>query len=874
MMINRKKNYSPKQAELKRISSLTAKEVFAEFNSSPKGLTSEKVMELQEKFGTNTVSSQRQRPGILIFLSAFNDPFVYVLLLLSIVSYLTGDFDGGTVMLLMIALSVGIRFWQEYRSQKASSDLTKLIQNTSAVIRDGETNEIPMTEIVPGDVIDLKTGDMVPADAYLFETRDLFINQSSLTGESMPVEKSTVKIENDNDEQNTAFDQSNLVFMGTDVLSGHGQALILKTGRNTFFNDIAQSVSTKKEVGNFEKGMRSVSRFLILMMIILVPIVFIINGLTKQDWAQAFFFAIAIAVGLTPEMLPTVVNSNLAKGALTMSKKDVIVKRLNSIQSLGAISTLFTDKTGTLTEDRVVMMRHVDIAGQEDNQVLRLAYMNSNYQTGWRNLTDAAIIEYMSEHPEQKKDLPSGLNKFDEIPFDFSRRRLTVVVRNDEHQWMITKGAFEEMLAISKYVIVNGVPQEITPEIKTQLIQTNRDLNEQGMRVLMISYRLDVHQNSVYRPDDEKDMIIAGFVGFLDPPKKDAQKAIRLLREHGVKVKILTGDNAIITQHVADAVGLENLEVIQGQELDQLDDEQLVETVQTHDLFVKLSPDQKARVVQIMRRHGDTVGFMGDGINDAPALRQADVGISVKNAADITKDVSDIILLEKSLLVLETGILEGRRVYANTMKYIKMTISSNFGNALSVLISSIFLPFLPMLSVQLLVQNLIYDTSQMSIPWDNVDPETLKKPTPWRLKGLLPFTLIFGPISSIFDVLTFITLWSLFGVGLHSASLDWQHLFQAGWFVEGLITQTLVVHVFRTQHLPSFKYHASNTVTLASILAVAAGLIVVLTPLRIAFNFGRLPGGYFVAAFILVAGYLLSVQLAKKYYIRTYHEWL
>ncbi|BDR59508.1 magnesium-translocating P-type ATPase [Xylocopilactobacillus apicola] len=873
-MKNRKKSISPKQAELKRISAMNPAEVLAELKSRPTGLANSVIEELQDQFGLNTVTSQRAKPWYLILLFSFNDPFVYVLFLLAIVSVVTGDLDGATVMFLMIALSVGIRFRQEYRSQQASSDLTKLIQNTSAVMRDGVVKEIPMDQIVPGDVIELRTGDMIPADAYLFETRDLFINQSSLTGESMPVEKNAEGLSENQDSEMTAFDQPNLVFMGTDVLSGSGKAVILKTGRNTFFNGIAQSVTTKKAVGNFEKGMRSVSRFLILMMLALVPVVFLINGFTKNDWGQAFFFAIAIAVGLTPEMLPTVVNSNLAKGALTMAKEEVIVKRLNAIQSLGAIDTLFTDKTGTLTEDRVVVMRHVNVFGEDNDDVLQLAYMNSNYQTGWSNLMDAAIIEYVREHPEQEKTLPQGLNKYDEIPFDFSRRRSTVAVRNKEHQWMITKGAFEEMLSISKYVMIGEKREILTSDMKEQLARTNRELNEQGMRVLMIAYRMDLHRNNDYTVEDEKDMTIAGFLGFLDPPKKDAEKAIKLLREHGVKVKILTGDNAIITQHVADDVGIDNLDVVWGHEIDQLDDQALLDTVQSHDLFVKLSPEQKARVIKVMRSYGNTVGFMGDGINDAPALRQADVGISVKNAADITKDVSDIVLLEKSLLVLETGIIEGRKVYANTMKYIKMTISSNFGNALSVLIASIFLPFLPMLSVQLLVQNLIYDTSQMSIPWDNVDKETLMEPTPWRLKGLFRFTVIFGPLSSIFDILTFVTLWFAFGIGAHAGNPAWQHDFQAGWFVVGLLTQTLVVYIFRTQKVPSFSRHASNTVILATLLAVAAGLIVITTPLRVAFEFGRLPGNYAFAAILLTAGYLLTVELVKVFYLKRYHEWL
>lgn len=873
-----KKNHTQlaaeKQTELKQLSGYTQDQILAQLQTRLSGLDEAEVGQRQLQYGENTVRSQGALPAYRVLLAAFNDPFVYVLLFLMIVSALTNDRDGAIVMAIMILLSVLIRFTQEYRSQKASAALTKLIQNTTAVTRGGITRELPMDAVVPGDIVTLSTGDMIPADAYLLTTKDLFVNQSSLTGEAMPVEKRAHFDLSELSDEATAFDYPNLVYMGTDVLSGSGLAVILKTGADTFFGDIAQSATEVQGPSNFDTGMRQISRFLIGMMLILVPIVFLINGLTKHDWSQAFFFAIAVAVGLTPEMLPMIVNSNLAKGALAMAKKKVIVKHLHAIQNLGAIDTLFTDKTGTITEDRVVVMRHVDALGEKDDSVLWLAYMNSNYQTGWRNLMDQAVIDYVAKHKEELSDIPDKLTKVDEIPFDFDRRRLTVVVDSGDHQWMITKGAFEEMIHVSDYVLINGQVTPMTGALHDRLVQTNDALNQAGMRVLAVAYRMDVHEQSVYAVADEHNMILAGFLGFLDPAKPDAKEAISLLNDHGVHVKVLTGDNAIITQHVAQQVGIANTAVLAGNDVDDMDDQTLTKAVNTHDLFVKLNPLQKARIINVMKGHGHTVGFMGDGINDAPALRQADVGISVDNAADITKDVSGIILLEKSLLVLEDGILEGRRVYANAMKYIKMTISSNFGNALSVLIASIFLPFLPMLSIQLLVQNLIYDTAQMAIPWDNVDDETLAQPTPWRAEGLFRYTVLFGPLSSIFDVLTFLFLWFGLGIGAHAASIPWQHVFQAGWFVEGLFTQTLIVHIFRTRHIPSLRTPASAVVLLSTALALAVGGLLVLTPLRTAFDFGRLPWHFWPIVLLIIAGYILTVEISKALYVRRTGEWL
>lgn len=861
-----------KTAALTRYSQQEPQAIFAALKTQEAGLSSQEAAERLEQDGPNTVVTQHPRPWYLILFAAFNEPFVWVLLLLCAVSTMTADYDGARMMGLMIILSVSIHFWQEYRSQKESHALAALIANTTAITRAGETKEHPMDEVVPGDIVQLATGDMIPADAYLVATHDLFVNQSSFTGEAMPVEKKAGAATL-SDEQ-SLFDAPNLVFMGTDVISGSGTAVILKTGDATYFGDMASQISDKPAPTSFEQGMRAISRVLISMMLVLVPVVFVINGITKHDWSQAFFFAIAVAAGLTPEMLPMIVNSNLAKGALAMSKRKVIVKRLHAIQNLGAIDTLFTDKTGTITEDRVVVMRYVDATGETDPAVLRMAYMNANYQTGWHNLMDTAVVDYAREHQHLLTDLPSGLTKIDEIPFDFERRRLTVVVANDAHQWMITKGAFEEMLAVCDRVQLNGDVLPLTPERIRKLEQTNAAMSGQGMRMIVVAYRQDVHQQEIYTPADEQQMVLAGFLGFLDPAKPDAKEAIGLLGAHGVRVKVLTGDNAIITQHVAEEVGIANQLVATGNDVDAMDDSALRQAVETTDLFVKLSPMQKARIIKTMRAAGHTVGYMGDGINDTAALREADVSISVDTAADITKDASGIILLEKSLLVLEDGILEGRRVYANAMKYIKMTIASNFGNAFSVLVASIFLPFLPMLAIQLLVQNLIYDTSQMTIPWDNVDEATLAQPTPWRAKGLLRYTLTFGPLSSIFDITTFLFLWFGLGVGTHAASMPAQHLFQAGGFVVGLFTQSLVVHVLRTRQTPFWRAPASAIVILSTMMALLVGLFIILSPFHQAFDFGILPVTYWPGAAVIILIYLILVETVKRIYLKRGRPWL
>ena len=858
-----------KNSELVRLGRLMQEEVWMELQTDQTGMTQQEVAERLEQYGLNQVAAQQPTPWYKLLLQGFNDPFIYVLAILMVVSAATKDTDASIIMGLMILFSAGLHFFQEYRSQQASLALKELIETTCSVTREGVTKEIPIDEVVPGDIVNLSTGDMIPADARLIWAKDLFVNQSSLTGESHPVEKYIPENLQEKDVSSvTALDFPNLLFMGTDVLSGQGKVLVLKTGGQTFFGDIASKSTKSRGETSFDRGVKNVSKLLLRFMAVMVPIVFLINGISKGDWAEAFFFSIAIAVGLTLEMLPMIVTSNLAKGALTMSRKKVIVKELNAIQNLGAMDVLCTDKTGTITEDKVVLVQHLDPLGNESNQVLQLAYMNSNYQTGWKNVMDHAVIEYVQENSEAIN--VNKIEKIDEIPFDFTRRRLTVAVKQDGKQWMITKGAAEEMLDICSHVEINGDVVPLTEELRRNMTEISEKLNMQGMRVLTVAYKKDVHDAAVYSVKDEKDMIISGFMGFLDPPKQSSITAIKSLHKHGVNVKVLTGDNEIVAQKICRDVGIEVNRAISGTELDTMTDQELSEIVEEVNLFAKLNPTQKSRILESLQEKGHTVGFMGDGINDAPALRTADVGISVDNAADITKEASSIILLEKSLMVLEDGVLEGRNVFGNMMKYIKMTISSNFGNVFSVLLASAFLPFLPMLSIQLLVQNLIYDVAQLAIPWDNMDEEDLMMPTKWGTSDLMKFTFTIGPISSVFDILTFLLMWFVF----QANTVQDASLFHTGWFVIGLITQTLVVHVVRTKKIPFIQSRASIGVILSTIVVVIAAVLIPGTKFGTYIDLVALPASYWKWAALVVIGYLLLTQFMKTIYIKRNNQWL
>ena len=855
-----------KSDELKKLAQTKNRDLVMKLRSNFQGLASEDAKARLEEFGMNVVASQDEIPWYKIFFHALRNPFVIVLLFLAIISYMTGDVEATIVMIIMISFSVGISFTQEYKSQQASIALKEMIENTANVKRDGEYQEIPMDEVVPGDIVKLQTGDMIPADAILFNAKDLFINQASLTGESFPVEKRTfddIKEEEQLDWATiSAIEAPNILFMGTDVLSGSGEVIIAKTSRDTMFGDIASKAVQQKEKTSFDIGLAKISKLLLSMVIFLFPVVLGINWLTKDSFEEAFFFAIAVAVGLTPEMLPMIVNTNLAKGAVVLSKEKVIVKTLSAIQNLGSMDILCTDKTGTITEDRVVLMDYVNVKGKKSRTVLHAAFVNSNYQTGWRNLMDKAVIDYFEK---RKSELEyQSIKKMDELPFDFTRRLLTVVVKADGQYLMVTKGAVDEMEAICTHVLQDGKRVPITKESKEIMRATNLEMSMQGMRVIAVADRiLEEEELEEFDQKSECDMTLVGFIGFLDPAKESAKTAITSLHEHGVTVKVLTGDNPIVAQKVCEDVGIPVEHYFLGYEIDAMSDDELYkEAMRTH-LFAKLNPMQKARIIELLKtKH--TVGFMGDGINDAPSLRAADVGISVDTAADITKDASTIILLEKSLQVLETGVIEGRKIFSNMMKYIRITLSSNFGNVFSILVASAFLPFLPMLSIQILLQNLIYDISQLTIPWDNVDASEIQQPVQWETNSLAKFAVIIGPISSIFDITTFIIMWFVFGFN----TLALQSYFQTGWFGVGLATQALAFHILRTKKIPFIQSHASPAVYVATVGSFIVGATMMLTPLGQTVQLAHVPPTYFIWWAGIVVSYLILLQIGKVFYYR------
>jgi Mg2+-importing ATPase len=716
---------------------------------------------------------------------------------------------------------------------------------------------------------------MVPADLRLLESRDLFVTQSALTGEAMPVEKFEPDRRLAGGEKPSdrlpaeVLDSPHLLFMGSSIVSGTGRAVVLATGNRTYFGQMAEQLTGKRPETAFDRGVRQVSWLLIRFMLVMAPTVFLLNGLLKHDWLDAFLFAAAIAVGLTPEMLPMIVNANLARGAIALARQKTIVKHLHAIQNFGAMNVLCTDKTGTLTQDKVVLIRHVDLNGRDSQRVLEHAYLNSLFQTGLKNLLDRAVID--RAETLGLRDTAKAWWKLDEIPFDFVRRRMSVVLtRSRREQVLFCKGAVEEMLEICGQVEDGGRIVRMSDALREQLKALRDRLNQDGLRVIAVGYKKLPAETARVTVADECDLVFSGFVAFLDPPKETTAEALQLLREHGVSVKILTGDNAVVAGKICRDVGLAVEHVTTGAEIESLDDAALRELAGRTTIFAKLSPMQKARIVRVLKAQGHTVGFMGDGINDAMALREADVGISVDTAVDVAKEAADIILLEKSLLVLERGVLEGRRTFGNVIKYIKMTASSNFGNVFSVLAASAFLPFLPMLPVQLLAQNLLYDFSQIAIPWDHMDADWLKKPRPWNAGNIATFMLCIGPISSLFDILTFWVMWSVFGAN----SLSAQSLFQSGWFVEGLLTQTLIVHMIRTEKIPFLQSTASPVVLATTALVMAVGIVLPFSPLASAFNFQPLPGGYFLYLPLALLGYCALTQLAKRFYIRTFKHWL
>ena len=863
--------------KLLETSSKNIDDVFNELDTSMQGLSEEEAQERLKEYGLNEIVYKKRRPWYIYLLRSFMDPFILILLFIVVISYFTDiafapaqEKSYITILIIstLIAISVILRFTQEYKSQITADNLKELVPTTTAIERDGKKpEEINMLNVVPGDIIHLAAGDLIPADMRLFQTSDLFISQSSLTGESEPVEK-FADIKSSSPDQNVA-DLDNIALMGTIIVSGAAKGVVIQTGNNTYFGSIAKSIATDVGETSFEEGVRSVSKLLIRFMLVMVPIVFLINGLTKNDWLGALLFAISIAVGLTPEMLPTLVSTNLAKGAVSLSKKKIIVKRLNSIQNFGAMDILCTDKTGTLTEDKIILETYLDVNGKEDERVLVYGYLNSYHQTGLKNLLDKAVIKRGSEIDIGHQ--VSKYTKIDEIPFDFKRRRMSVVVANQHgSRELITKGAVEEMISICSTVNIDGKNLDLTPEIIDEIMAMVHKMNGEGMRVLAIARKVHVPDDETFSVKDESDMTLMGYMGFLDPPKQSVVSAIKALYEHGLDVKILTGDNDIVTKKIAKDVGIPIDNVSLGTDIERLDDSELYALASKSSILAKLSPAQKERVIRVLQENSHVVGFLGDGINDAQALKQADIGISVDTAVDIAKESADIIMLEKDLNVLEEGIIEGRRVFGNINKYIKITASSNFGNIFSVLVASAFLPFLPMLPIQLLIQNLLYSISQISIPWDNMDEEYLKEPQQWDSAEISRFMIYIGPISSIFDIATFALMWFVFGAN----SIENMALFQSGWFVVGLTTQTLIVHMIRTKKIPFIQSRASTPVFIMTIIIIGLGIIIPFTGFGAFINLVPLPANYFIWLVGILIAYSLTIEVVKKWYIKKFNSWI
>jgi Mg2+-importing ATPase len=850
-----------------------ADELLRSLDARIDGLDEAAIAERLDRDGINEVGHEKPPHWSIQLLHAFRNPFIIVLLVLAVVQIVTepDDFTGPVIIAVMVGISVLLSFTQEFRSSRAAEKLKAMVRNTSTVTRRAEDGhaeriEVPVEELVVGDIVHLGAGDMVPADLRLLAAKDLFISQAILTGESLPVEKAAPNATTGAGTADGPLDLPTVCYMGTNVVSGTATAVVLATGSRTYLGSLAHTLSGERVQTSFDRGISSVSWLLIRFMAVMVPIVFAINGFDKHDWLEAFMFGLSVAVGLTPEMLPLIVTANLGKGAIAMSKRKVVVKRLNAIQNFGAMDVLCTDKTGTLTLDKIVLERHVDLNGDDSDDALEYGYLNSRFQTGLRNLMDKAVLTHRDLEP-----IASRFHVVDEIPFDFQRRRMSVVVSDGRgEQLLVCKGAVEEMLQICTEARIGDVVEPMTSEKRAEIRAMTNELNEDGLRVLIVAIRRDPSGERAYGVADEAGLTAVGCLAFLDPPKDSAATAIRALSHHGVAVKVITGDNEAVTRKICTEVGLDVTASALGRDIEQLDDDALDAMVEKTTVFAKMSPVQKARVVKALQRRGHTVGFLGDGINDAPALREADVGISVDTATDIAKESADIILLEKNLMVLEEGVIEGRVTFGNIMKYIKMTASSNFGNVFSVLVASAFLPFLPMLPLQILVQNLLYDLSQLSIPFDRMDEEYLRQPRKWDAGDIGRFMVWIGPVSSVFDITTFWLMWHYFGAN----DVAHQSLFQSGWFIEGLLSQTLVVHMIRTRRVPFLQSVASAPVLALTGAIMVIGMLIPYSGLGTRIGMVPLPGIYFAWLAVTLVSYCVLTQLMKTIYIRRYGRWL
>ncbi len=861
------------EGKLIALSAMEQKELFEKYEVDEYGLDPVQASDRLDEYGRNIIDFGKEKSLAVRIKDAIINPFNIVLLVVAAITFVTDvvlaeepSFATFIMLVAVIIISATISFIQEEKSNSAAKKLQNMITNKLDVIRNDVEIEVEIEELVPGDIVKLASGDMIPGDVRFIETKDLFIDQSQLTGESNPVEKFTTS-----EAGVGVTDLANIGFMGSNIVSGSAKAIILTTGGDTYFGSMAKSLNSYEEKSAFEKNLDSVSKLLIRFMLVTVPVIFIANFITKGmgNWLESLMFGITIAVGIMPEMLPVIMNSSLARGAINMSRKKTIVKRLGAIQTFGEMDVFCTDKTGTLTQDEIILEKYMDVLGREDKRVLRHAFLNSYFQTGLKNLMDVAIINRAEK--EDLSYLKEAYVREDEIPFDFSRRRMSVVLRdkNGKRQ-LITKGAVEEILSICSFIEIDGEVKDISEELKANAKKIAEENNLEGIRVIAVAQKNNVHGVDVFGVQDESDMVLIGFVGFLDPPKESAGTAIAALKKNGVRTVVLTGDSEGVAINICGRLGISTEMTLTGAKIEQMTDEELQEACKKCDIFSKLSPYQKQRVVKMFQANGHTIGYMGDGINDSLPLKQADIGISVDNAVDIAKEVADIILLEKDLMVLDEGVVEGRSTFANMSKYLKMSVSGNFGNMFSVLIASIFLPFLPMLPLHILVQNLLNDFAQLGMPFDHVESKYIEKPKKWDLSGIKSFMIIFGLLSTVLDVLCFLVLWFVFKYD----NVEMAGYFQCGWFMFGVISQTMVIHTIRTPMFPFIKDRASVQLTISTIAVIAVTLLIGFTGISSLFGLPTMPIIYMAWLAGLMVVYTLFAQFLKTLYIKKHKDWL
>ena len=851
-------------------SKISKEEFIQKYRIKEKGITNEEAETKLQKLGPNEIRQAKPKKWYNYFWESLVTPFNCILIGIALILIYTDVILAETpsyaniiVIAILVIASTLLDFFEEYRSNKAAEKLKKMVATKTTVIRNGQKLDIPIKDVVIGDTVVLSAGSMIPADLRVIEAKDLYVGQSSLTGESDSIKK-TVELEDKEDEIDNISDFDNICFMGTNVVSGSAKGVVIKTADSTYFGKIAHTITAGKDKTAFQKGIENISRLLIKFMLFMIPLVFAIN-VEKHEFVTAFTFAVAIAICITPLLLPVILSSSLSKGAIRMSKKKTIVKKLDSIQNFGAMNILCTDKTGTLTEDKIVLERYLDINGDEDIRVLKHAFLNSYFQTGLKGSIDEAVIKRASEN--NLMELTEKYKIIDEIPFDFSRRRLSVIVSDGEKRQLITKGAVEEILSICTMVDYKGQVSKITKEIKDNIKKISKQLNKEGLRVVAVCQKNDMENKSTFEVSDEKNMILLGFIGFLDPPKESAKESIKRLNKAGIRVIVLTGDNADVTRCVCEKVGINSRNIVLGSQIEKLPDMGVMRLLKKTNIFAKLSPIQKARIVRLLRQNGNVVGYMGDGINDSPSLTNSDVGVSVDTAVDIAKESADIILLEKDLNVLLDGVTEGRRTFANLMKYIKMATSFNFGEVVSVIVASIFLPFLPETPIQLLVEGLIYDFGQMTLPFDHVDKESLEKPKKLDIKSLKRFMLFMGPVSSAFDIVVFLTLWFVFKLR------DVSH-FQTIWFTYSIVSNLVGMHIIRTAKVPFIQSNAHKYVYASSSLLILVGIVVPFTTLGNAIGLVPIGAKYLFMIFVVTFLYCIIASFAKRVYIKKYKEWI